>query len=461
MSAHNASRTHPVPHFANEGKMDAIRAMLPLWQSCAVMIQLIQTRKLRNGERLGWLTSENLAPLHLPLSARQLKSVTNQVNTSLRSWQELTKRNVRAMIRNGIYSDDERHELNRINVRAEWWTDPRTTTMVEASLQDIPFPNVGRNRTMVMDSIVCMVEDAEGTAHDTWLRVSTLTKGKPVLVPVSRKGYFGSRPGDEAGVTQVRVAEDGTVTFSRVKQFPVAAPRTEGVSVGLDWGLASLFTTSDGRRLGTRLYGWLQERDAELNTLTADLQRRGIKPNQSKRYRRLNNRIREYVRNEVGRLLNLIAADDVREIVTETLDFRHGGLSRRMNRILSRAGRGAVKAKLAALTETHGITVTEVNPAYTSQECDGCGYADRSNRRSQSRFECRFCGKKLHADIKAARTILGRRSAPSAGYAWWRKGEVLASLDGEFQRRWSISAAEVRERQARGRSTAAPALMVA
>lgn len=455
------ARTYAVEHDANEAKLDAIRDMLPFWRTCLATVQLIQTRKLRSGEQLGWLTAAELQPYHLPLSARQLKSVTNQVNMALRSWQELTKINVRTMIRDAALSKDERHELNKINVRCEWWSDPRTTALVEASLKQTPFPNLGRSRTMLMDSIVCSPEGGGDTSFDVWLKVSTLSKGNPVRIPVHHTDYFTSREGVEAGVTQVRVNEDGSVSFSRIKQSPLSPPRMDGEALGLDWGLVSLFSTSDGRRLGTRLYGWLKDRDTELVSLTADLQRRGIKPSTSKRFRNLNNRIREYVRNEVNRILNMIADGDVKELVTEKLDFRYGGLSRGMNRILSRAGRGAVKDKLASLTETHGITVTEINPAHTSRECNGCGFTDKSNRRSQDRFECRFCGKKLHADIKGARTILSRRSVQGSGYRWYNRHEVLTILDTEFERRWRISAAEVRERQARGRSTATSASLVA
>lgn len=448
------SRAYEIPHHANEHKLTQLREMLPLWQTCLVTVQLIQTRKLRNGQPLGWLTAEELSGYHLPLSSRQLKSVTNQVNAALRSWQELTKINVRGYIREGGYPETELRELYRINVLKDWWSDTRTAEMVGKSLRKTPFPNLGNVRTMVLDTPVCAVEGSVDTTFDTWLTVTTLNKGKPVRIPVTREGFYSSRDGVEAGVTQVHIRDDGTVRFYRVKQSPVAQLRTEGEALGVDWGLVSLFTTSDGRRLGSRLYRWLKERDAELTTLAASLQRQGIKPSDARRFRNLNNRIREYVRNEVNRILNTLSADGIRELVVEKLDFRHGGLSRPMNRILSRAGRGAVKAKLVSLVEDYGVTVTTVNPAYTSQECDGCGFTDRSNRRSQSRFCCRFCGKKLHADIKGARTILNRRSVQGDGFSRCSKRDVLTFLDTEFQQRWGVPAAVIRERQVRGCSTA-------
>ncbi|WP_153804939.1 zinc ribbon domain-containing protein [Nocardia sp. SYP-A9097] len=161
------------------------------------------------------------------------------------------------------------------------------------------------------------------------------------------------------------------------------------------------------------------------------------------------------MRNEVGRLLNQLAAQDIREIVVEKLDFRCGGLSKRLHRIVSRAGRVAVTAKLASLTETAGITVTETNPAHTSRACSGCIYVDARNRTSQKRFRCRFCGKKLLADINAARNILGR-SGVQGGWLSWSRDRVLAQLDREFAARWRYDPTRLRERPTpRGRSTAA------
>ncbi|MCU1642758.1 MAG: putative transposase [Nocardia sp.] len=242
--------------------------------------------------------------------------------------------------------------------------------------------------------------------------------------------------------------------FALVKKSAAAPARTGGASIGVDWGLVSMFTTSTGQILGQNLHTWLTERDSELTALTAQLQRHGLKPSKSARFRALNTRIRAYVRNEVGRLLNQLATQDVREIVVEKLDFRFGGLSKRLNRIVSRAGRAAVTKKLASLTETSGIAVTEVNPAHTSRTCSGCGYVDARNRTSQQRFRCRFCGRKLLADINAARTVLGR-SGVQGGWLCWSRDRVLAWLDREFTARWRYDPTRLRERPtARGRSTA-------
>jgi putative transposase len=65
-------------------------------------------------------------------------------------------------------------------------------------------------------------------------------------------------------------------------------------------------------------------------------------------------------------------------------------------------------AFVAYKAERAGVPVVYVNPAYTSQECNGCHYIDRKNRPSQAVFACRSCGVVAHADWNAARNIADR-----------------------------------------------------
>jgi len=50
----------------------------------------------------------------------------------------------------------------------------------------------------------------------------------------------------------------------------------------------------------------------------------------------------------------------------------------------------------------------KVNPKQTSQTCSRCGYVDKENRVSQSRFVCKSCGFTINADVNAAKNILVR-----------------------------------------------------
>ncbi|EQD41076.1 protein containing Transposase, IS605 OrfB, partial [mine drainage metagenome] len=235
--------------------------------------------------------------------------------------------------------------------------------------------------TMTLDGTVAQVEKSERGTHDLWVRISTLESGYPAWVPLGANRFFNEAAGELSNFAQVTVTRDDQVRVSLVKRSKKAEARSGGMELSLDWGLHSMFATDLGDQLGRSLYPWLKNVDAHLTTLTAELQRQGIKPSTNRRYRRFNQRIREYVRNEVGRVINrLIVIYGPSSLTVEQLDFRDSDMSRQMNRLMTRAGRAAIKEKLASISETLGIAVYEVNPAHTSRECSGCGFADKHNR---------------------------------------------------------------------------------
>ena len=55
-----------------------------------------------------------------------------------------------------------------------------------------------------------------------------------------------------------------------------------------------------------------------------------------------------------------------------------------------------------------------VDPKYTSQRCNACGYVGKENRKTQSIFECQRCGHEDNADNNAALNILAAGHAVSA-----------------------------------------------
>lgn len=57
-----------------------------------------------------------------------------------------------------------------------------------------------------------------------------------------------------------------------------------------------------------------------------------------------------------------------------------------------------------------GIRILMVDPSYTSQRCNRCGYVDRRNRNG-ARFDCKRCGWSDHADHNAALNIQDRGMA--------------------------------------------------
>ena len=284
--------------------------------------------------------------------------------------------------------------------------------LIKRARKCIHFPCLKRVKTLKLDEKVAVLEVSKNASHfDYFLKLSTLQKRKPIYLPLKRNPYLDEclKKGERLPFVQVRLT-DKTCTISAIVGYDKAPLRSSTESIGLDFGMVAMFTTSDGERHGLSSFTKLKIWDEELLKLTKELQQQSIRLSTNARYNQLQQRIKSYFKNEIGRILNKLAKKNVGIFVVEKLDFRAAGLSKRMNRLIGRTYRSIVKAKLARLEEQYGIQIIAVNPAYTSQECSRCHYVSKDNRKTQKDFVCRHCHYSCNADVNAGRVINQRRS---------------------------------------------------
>lgn len=298
--------------------------------------------------------------------------------------------------------------------------------LVKQARKSISLPDLSKVRTLKLDEKVANLEISKNAHHvDFWLKLSTLEKGKPVHIPLKNNPYYMEllKSGEHVPFVQVCL-RDGKLTVSPILAHDKEPLRTNGEELGLDFGMVTMFTTSTGEQHGITTFTKLKIWDELLLARTKELQAQGKKLTSDSYYNSLQRRISSFIKNEIGRILNKLANKGYAVFVVEKLDFRGGGLSRRMNRLLARTYRKVIKDKLARLEEKFGITTVEVNAAYTSQECSKCGFVSKGNRKSQSKFSCTCCGHKVNADVNAARNIIKRRSFDIELRAYAREHKV-------------------------------------
>ena len=284
--------------------------------------------------------------------------------------------------------------------------------LVKQARKSISLPDLSNVRTLKLDEKVAQLEMTKNAHHvDFWLKLSTLERGKPVYIPLKNNPYYMEllKTGERVPFVQVGL-KNGKLTVSPILAHEKAPLRTDHSEIGLDFGMVTMFTTSTGERHGITTFNKLKIWDEILLKRTKELQAQGKSFKSDPTYNSLQSKIRSFIKNEIGRILNKLANKRYTVFTVEKLDFRGGGLSRRMNRLLARTYRKVIKDKLARLEEKYGITTVEVNAAYTSQECSKCGFVSKGNRKSQSAFHCTCCGHKINADVNAARNIVKRRS---------------------------------------------------
>lgn len=201
-----------------------------------------------------------------------------------------------------------------------------------------------------------------------------------------------------------------------------------GLQVGVDMGIASFATTSDGLHIDNPR--WERKAAARLTGAHRALARARRGSNNRKRrrdtvaarYRKIANQRRDF-QHKTARTLaaryDLIAVEDLaianmRGRAKPLPDAEKAGAflpngaaaKTGLNRSISDAAWGQFISILRAKAEDAGRVWIEVDPKHTSDCCEKCGFAARGNRVTQAVFACQACGHTAHADEHAARNIL-------------------------------------------------------
>ncbi|MBN6739312.1 transposase [Acidithiobacillus sp. MC6.1] len=462
-------RTYPYSHAATAVKERQVWDVLKAYRQSA---QQIANDQWKAFFITGSMEKDGpICPADHIISKRYRQTCQRQVVGVLKSWLSNRKNDFRMLVTHSSLWKDQteagvhlRIQLLYINKYGLWFRD-RVTMRKEVippevmrlarhlfrrlmNLHNKPsFRHVG----MALDAKVAKVEKPDKAHHAAfpyWLTLSTLNPGSPIHIPLRENPYALAADGDEKAFVQINVrrgtttgGRPGTLDIARIKEaapvFSLEGPRPQIVdTLGIDVGLRTLVATSMGELLGRNLMDRLSHLDAQISRLAAERQRQRL-PVHSRRYDTLVNRLRSFLKNEIGRVLNgLFVRVHPAKVIIESLDFRSPDLSKRLNRLVQNFGRGWFRQKLDMLSEQYGFLVEEVHAAYSSQTCKSCGYVAKNNRSSQSKFCCRFCGKKTHADSNGAEVIGQRRSLPE--FALWKsKRQVLQSVINHFLERWS------------------------
>jgi putative transposase len=408
----------------NPGKADKVFAVLRAYRSTAAALAAGQWKLLFTTGA----TNKN-AKLGIPsrLSARYVQTCQYQVVGALDSYLANCANRFKELVRSSTLDEPTRVALLFINKYESWYKPevrmrgqvlaPELLRMARTLMRHVRkthrAPNL-RRCNLALDEKVAVVEDArEPGAFSRWIKLSTLDKGKPVLLPVTANPWFDGVEGRQMPFVQINCNENGRLKAGIIKDVKETPYQTRTRVLGLDVGLKTLIASSKGDLLGQNVLDKLSRWDSAITTLAANRQKAGMRV-RSARYDRLVNRMRSFLKNEIHRTLRQVLLRHKPALVSvEVLDFRSTQLSRRMNRLVQNFGRTEFNKALAGYAEQYKFEIADVEPAYSSQECARCHYVDARNRKG-TKFVCRCCGHTTHADVNAARNH-ARRAGEAAG----------------------------------------------
>ena len=201
-----------------------------------------------------------------------------------------------------------------------------------------------------------------------------------------------------------------------------------GRQVGVDVGIASFATTSDGdhvhnpRWARSAAVGLAAAHQRLARAKRGSNNRRRRRETVAARHRKIANCRRDFHHKAARALVesyDLIAVEDlaIANMVHRAKpvpdpnnpgQFLPNGAAAKagLNRSISDAGWGQFISILRAKAEDAGRVLVEVDPRHTSNRCEACGHVSKENRITQAAFACLHCEYRAQADEHAARNIL-------------------------------------------------------
>lgn len=253
--------------------------------------------------------------------------------------------------------------------------------------------------------------------YPQWGNGVKLDNGRLILSKIGAIRLHKDRPldGTPKTCTIVRKA-DGWYASIACAVAPSPLPPT-GKAVGVDVGLESFATLSNGVRIANPRYYRVAER--KLKQAQRRLSRRVKGSNRRRKARELLakahlkvKRARQDFAHKTARAL----VNDYDHIAVEKLNIRGMVRNHPLAKSISDAGWGLFLRILIAKAASAGRIVVEVNPAGTSQTCAQCG--ESVPKRLAVRWHsCPYCGCELHRDHNAALNILKKGGGTAFGEA--------------------------------------------
>lgn len=178
-----------------------------------------------------------------------------------------------------------------------------------------------------------------------------------------------------------------------------------GASVGIDFGLKTYLTMSDGSEYSNPLF--LKQHLSEIRKKSRNLSKCKKDSNNRKKKRIDLARLHEGLRNKREDYQFKLAHDLCKKydyIFIE--DLRLTGMTKMWGRKMNDLAHATFIEKLEYIASKYGVVVHKIDRWYASSKTCECGYVNKSLKLSDREWVCPECGVVNHRDLNAANNIL-------------------------------------------------------
>lgn len=223
-------------------------------------------------------------------------------------------------------------------------------------------------------------------SFDYWVKIATLNKGRPIIVPIKSYEYANNYLQNwrlVKGAKLIKRDKYWQIVFAFEKETPKY--KSVGDEIGVDIGIKKLLVDSNNNRYGL-----------QIEPLLDKIQR---KKQGSKAFKRALCERDYYINKTVKELpfskYKTIVLENIKNIKQNTKKEKK--LNKQFRSKFQRWTYAKLLSRIQQLAEVAGVQCRLVNPAYTSQTCIECNFVHKLNRNGEM-FTCRNCGYIADAD---------------------------------------------------------------
>lgn len=236
-------------------------------------------------------------------------------------------------------------------------------------------------------------------------------KRQRILLPDIPDWFDCRYPERSLNAAKLVLNPDGhSASIMLIYRLPQSTLVEQGDVLGVDLGQRSLFTDSRGGETSyshiqgvKRRYARNRKTLQEKGTRSAHRRLKAMRHREERFIRDANHRASKQLANTPN--VSVIAFEDLTYIRRQARKGTKTGRARR--NMLNQWPFSQLQEFTAYKAAQNGIRTVMVDPAYTSQKCNHCGYVDARNR-DHARFDCLRCGHSDNADHNAALNIRDR-----------------------------------------------------
>lgn len=331
---------------------------------------------------------------------------------TMRLTSQVYARHVDYILANKTLSKSKLHEGLYTKLRAEFKTVPSALLQATRDAASENIKTINTNHPTKKWSIRPVKTVTSGirldgrtfTIRGNQLTFSTV--GKRIKTIIAVPAWFAERYANYSQSKSATISYDKknkraylNLVYQNTEEI---TPVTTGKTVGIDRGLYSLFSTSEGGDYRAQI---LRKTRRKYLHLRKTLQQKGTR-SAKKKLKKLSGKEKRFMTDVNHQVTKQLANDStVSTYVLEDLKgIRAKRKGKKMNTWLGQWTFFQFETLLKYKCAEKGKTVAFVDPRYTSQKCSQCKRIDKTNRK-KNYYTCKSCGYHGNADHNAAINI--------------------------------------------------------